>query len=369
MNINKIYMKRSLLLTCSLFFLSLTAWSQARISTNGDVYDFGIIPRNKPVTKDFTIINTGNQPLVISEVTASCACTATEWTKKPIAPGDTGYVRSTFDAKAMGRFYKTVNIYSNAANHVKYIAIKGEVAIGVTNYKKELSYEIGSIRLDKRYIEFPPANSGDMPTAEIQLANTSDKPVDVTLMHLPPYLKAEAKPQILDRGRKGKITLTLDTKLLKDLGLTQAPVYLARYSGDKVSPDNEIDISAILLPGFSKMTTLQRNHAPKIKLSSTDLNMGEIPLNGKVSHTIIISNTGITRLEIKKLQVFNSAVGVSLGKKIIQPGQSTKLVVDLSGKWLKKTKGEKKVLMITNDPTNPLVMINLKVKIKEEAKK
>jgi len=361
-------MKRFLLLACSLFFLSLTAWSQARISTNGDVYDFGIIPRNKPVTKDFTIINTGNQPLVISEVTASCACTATEWTKKPIAPGDTGYVRSTFDAKAMGRFYKTINIYSNAANSVKYIAVKGEVAVGVINYKKELSYEIGSMRLDKRYIEFPPVNSGEMPTAEIQLANTSDKPIDVTLMHLPPYLKAEAKPKILNRGRKGKITLTLDTKLLKDLGLTQASVYLARYSGDKVSPDNEIDISAILIPGFSGMSVLQ-NNAPQIKLSSTNLDMGEIPSKGKSSQTILITNTGKSRLEIKKLQVFNSAVGVSLGKKFIQPGQTTKLVVDLSGKWLKKTKGEKKILMVTNDPSNPLVMINLKVKIKEDTKK
>ncbi|WP_321438397.1 DUF1573 domain-containing protein [uncultured Bacteroides sp.] len=362
-------MKRFLLLTCSLFFLSLAAWSQARISTNGDVYDFGIIPRNKPVTKDFTIINTGNKPLVIYEVTASCACTATDWTNKPIAPGDTGFVRSTFDAKAMGRFYKTINIHSNAANSVKYIAIKGEVAVGASNYKKELLYEIGPMRLDKRYIEFPPANSGDKPTAEIQVANTSDKSIDITLMHLPPYIKAEAKPEILYRGRKGKITLTLDTKQLKELGLTQVPIYLARYSGDKVSVDNEIDVSAILLPGFSGMTALQKDHAPKIKISSTNLEMGEVSSKGEVSQTIFITNTGITRLEIKKLQVFNSAVGVSLGKKLIQPGQTTKLKVEISGKWLKKTKGETKVMMITNDPVNPLMMINLKVKIKEETKK
>ena len=361
-------MKRSLLLTYSLFFLSLTVWSQARISTNVDVYDFGIIPRNKPVTKGFTVTNTGNKPLVISDVTASCACTATGWTKHPIAPGDTGTVSATFDAKAMGRFYKTINIYSSAANSVKYIAIKGEVALDVVNYKKELAFEIGPIRLDKKYIEFPPANSGEMPTAEIQVANTSDKSIEVTLMHLPPYLNAEAKPKVLYRGRKGKITLTLDTKLLKELGLTQTPIYLARYAGDKVSPDNEIDVSAILLPGFSGMTAFQSDNAPKIKLSSTNLNMGELLPKGKASQTILITNTGKSRLEIKKLQVFNSAVGVGLSKKSILPGQSTKLKVDLSAKWLKKTKGETKVLMITNDPANPMVMINLKVKIKEEAK-
>ena len=58
-----------------------------------------------------------------------------------------------------------------------------------------------------------------------------------------------------------------------------------------------------------------------------------------------------------------------MGKKLIQPGQTSKLKVEISGKWLKKTKGETKVMMITNDPVNPLVMINLKVKIKEETKK
>ncbi len=358
-------MKRTLLLACCSFFLSLTAWSQARISINEEVYDFGVIPRSKPVTREFIVTNTGNQPLVISNVTTSCACTVAGWTKEPIAPGGTGFVRSTFDAKAMGRFQKSVNIYSNATEHVKYITVKGEVALGVINYKKDLPFEIGTIRLDKRYIEFSPANRGDIPTAVIQLANTSDKSIEVTLMHLPPYLKAEAKPAILSHGRKGKIILTLNTNKLTDFGLTQTSVYLARYSGDKVSSENEIDISAILLPGFTGMTPLQLGKAPQIKLSSKDLDMGVVTSKGKAAQTIIITNTGKSRLEIKKLQVFNSAVSVSLRKKSIEPGQSTKLKVELSAKWLKRTKGEKKVLMITNDPSNPLVMINLKVKIKD----
>lgn len=363
--IKRQYMKRTLLLACCSFFLSLTAWSQARISMNEEVYDFGVIPRNKPVTRDFTITNTGNRPLVISDVTASCACTVTGWTKTPIAPGQTGVVSSTYDAKMMGRFHKSLIIRSNATDNVKYVAIQGEVALGVINYKKDLPYQIGTLRLDKRYIEFPPVSKGDMPTAVIQVANTSDKAVEVTLMHLPPYLKAEAKPTILTHGKKARITLTLDSRQLTDFGLTQAPIYLARYSGDKVSVDNAIDISAILIPGFSGMTPLQIEKASRISLSSTELDMGVIGGREKVSQTIVITNTGKSKLEIKKLQVFNSAVNVGLRKKTIEPGQTTTLKVELSGKWLKQTRGEKKVLMITNDPTNPLVMINIKVKIKE----
>lgn len=363
--IKRQYMKRTLLLFFCSFFLSLTAWSQARISMNEEVYDFGVIPRNKPVSRDFIITNTGNKPLVISEVSASCACTVSAWTKTPIAPGETGMVRSTFDAKMMGRFHKSLIIRSNAVEQVKFVALKGEVALGVINYKKDLPYQIGALRVDKRYIEFPPVSKGETPTAVIQVANTSEKAIELTLMHLPPYLKAEAKPGILTHGKKARITLTLDSRKLTDFGLTQAPIYLARYSGDKVSVDNAIDISAVLMPSFSGMTSQELESSSRIKLSSSDLDLGVIGPKDKVSQTIVITNIGKSKLEIKKLQVFNSAVNVGLRKKTIEPGQTTTLKVRLSGKWLKQTRGETKVLMITNDPTNPLLMINIKVKIKE----
>ena len=58
-------------------------------------------------------------------------------------------------------------------------------------------------------------------------------------MHLPPYLKMEAEPKVLLKGKKGTIKLTLDASQLKDYGLTQTSVYLSRFSGDKVSEDNE----------------------------------------------------------------------------------------------------------------------------------
>lgn len=57
-----------------------------------------------PVTATFKITNKGDKPLVISNVTTSCGCTVADWTKEPIAPGKTGSVSSTFDAKAIGRF-------------------------------------------------------------------------------------------------------------------------------------------------------------------------------------------------------------------------------------------------------------------------
>ena len=61
------------------------------------------------------------------------------------------------------------------------------------------------------------------------------------------------------------------------------------FSGDKVSEDNEIPVSAILLPDFSRMTEKDSLNAPAMHISETDIDLS-IPLikKNKVSHDILI---------------------------------------------------------------------------------
>ena len=148
-------------------------------------------------------------------------------------PGKTGEVSSTFDAKALGRFRKSIGVYCNASDKPVYLSFRGEVTADPKNYTFTHPYQIGAIRLNKEEIEFDDANRGDKPTIELLIANTSDRVYTPVLMHLPPYLKMEAEPKVLLKGKKGTIKLTLDASQLKDYGLTQTSVYLSRFSGDK----------------------------------------------------------------------------------------------------------------------------------------
>ena len=90
-------------------------------------YDFGKIKVNKPVTHEFRFTNSGDAPLVISSVQASCGCTITDYSKDPIAPGSEGYVKATYNAAKLGVFSKTVTVSANAAENVVQLTIKGEV--------------------------------------------------------------------------------------------------------------------------------------------------------------------------------------------------------------------------------------------------
>ena len=213
------------------------------------------------------ISNTGDKPLVLSNVTVSCACTDVEWTKTPIAPGESGMVKVTFDAKALGRFEKSVGIYSNADPSLVYLKFGGEVVEKLTDFSRTHPYEIGSIKIDRTEFDFPDAQRGEMPTITFSVVNQSDRPYEPVLMHLPRYLTMEKTPNVLQKGEKGTIKLTLDTKELADFGLTQTSVYLARFAGDKVGEDNEIPVSAMLLPKFNNLSSSEISSAPAIQLS------------------------------------------------------------------------------------------------------
>jgi hypothetical protein len=90
-------------------------------------FDFGKIQLNKPVTHEFRFTNTGDAPLVISSVQASCGCTVAEYSKDPIAPGAQGFVKATYNAAKVGVFTKSVTVNANAENNVVQLSIKGEV--------------------------------------------------------------------------------------------------------------------------------------------------------------------------------------------------------------------------------------------------
>ena len=339
----------------------LSVFAQPKASFDKTMHEFGTILWKNPVTATFKITNKGDKPLVISNVTTSCGCTVTDWTKSPILPGKTGEVSSTFDAKALGRFRKSIGVYCNASDKPVYLSFRGEVTADPKNYTFTHPYQIGAIRLNKEEIEFDDANMGDKPTIELLIANTSDRVYTPVLMHLPPYLKMEAEPKVLLKGKKGTIKLTLDASQLKDYGLTQTSVYLSRFSGDKVSEDNEIPVSAILLPDFSRMTEKDSLNAPAMHISETDIDLS-IPLikKNKVSHDILIANSGKTPLVISKLQVFNSSVGVSLKKTVLPPDGMTKLKVTIRKRDVGNKKHHLRILMITNDPLRPKVEINIK---------
>ena len=80
----------------------------------------------------------------------------------------------------------------------------------------------------------------------------------------------------------------------------------------------------------------------------------------KLRSEITIQNTGKTTLEISSLQMFTAGMQISLGKSKLAPTETTKLKIQIDSEELKKQKSRPRILMITNDPKKPKVMIEIR---------
>jgi len=98
-----------------------------KVTWETNEHDFGIIEQGTPVSYDFTFTNSGSEPLIITNVKASCGCTATNYPKDPIQPGELASITATYNAKAKGIFNKSITVYTNSDESVKMLRIKGTV--------------------------------------------------------------------------------------------------------------------------------------------------------------------------------------------------------------------------------------------------
>jgi hypothetical protein len=95
-----------------------------------ETHEFGTIEQGKPVSYEFTFTNTTNKDITLTNVKASCGCTATNYTKTAVKPGEKGTVTATYNAAAGGAFHKTVTVMTSEENSApKIITIKGTVKV------------------------------------------------------------------------------------------------------------------------------------------------------------------------------------------------------------------------------------------------
>lgn len=125
-----------LLLLC----LSLTgARAQGVMTFEKELHDFGNVPEGTMATYEFKFKNTGNQPIIIAGVQASCGCTTPDWTKAPVLPGKMGVVKAMYSSAGRpGIFNKTITVTSNAATPSAVLSIKGNV-LNKEEFRKALT--------------------------------------------------------------------------------------------------------------------------------------------------------------------------------------------------------------------------------------
>tara|TARA_B100000767_G_scaffold53893_1_gene49558 strand:+ start:1788 stop:2213 length:426 start_codon:yes stop_codon:yes gene_type:complete len=120
--------KISTLLFISLFSISIYAQDKvAKIEFESETIDYGTIEKGSDGVRVFKFKNTGDAPLIVSDVKSSCGCTVPKKPTEPILPGENGEIEVKYDTNRVNPIRKTITVTSNAVNQTVALKIKGTV--------------------------------------------------------------------------------------------------------------------------------------------------------------------------------------------------------------------------------------------------
>lgn len=88
-------------------------------------FDFGEIMSGTPVETVFSYTNTGDSPLVVTNIKSTCGCTVPQdWSKEPLAPGQSDKFTVKFNGKGNGNTMKAITVTANTEKGSEIVKIK-----------------------------------------------------------------------------------------------------------------------------------------------------------------------------------------------------------------------------------------------------
>jgi hypothetical protein len=90
------------------------------------VYDAGRVAKGEMIHAKFKVENTGDYALVLSDVKGSCSCTVADWSKDPIAPGESGFIKAKVNTEnfSKGPMKRSIRILSNTTPEQTVVTVQ-----------------------------------------------------------------------------------------------------------------------------------------------------------------------------------------------------------------------------------------------------
>jgi len=363
-------MMKKLFLILMLTTGGVAIFAQPVMKVSSPEHDFGKFKEEAgKQTYDFAVINTGDQPLVIQNIVASCGCTTPDWTKNPIPPKGTGKITAIYDPlNRPGAFNKTLSVYSNSKPEVMVLVIKGEVIPHEKTVEEIFTFAVGPVRFESNHLAFTNIKKNEKKIRTMQVINTSSQPAKIEFENVPPHLEMKSNPLTLKPGQKGLIEGTYDATKNQAWGYTTDMVKL-KINGE-VDQNVYYAVSSNLVEDFSGLSKSELDNAPLLNIESKTFELGKIPGSTPKDVEFKFTNDGKSDLIIRYIKASCGCTAVQQGiqGQGIKPGESSSIkAVFNSGSY--KGKVTKAIYVYTNDPKNSEVVLMLNADVEQEAPK
>lgn len=365
-------MKKTLFLSTLLMMAVAAMAQQPVISFSKIEHDFGKINESDGrVTTIFEFKNDGMEPLVLSNVRASCGCTTPTWTRTPIEPGESGNITVTYNPNGRpGKFTKTITVTSNASKPTTKLTIKGEVIPKQAKPVNKYTIAMGDLSLKSTNMAFGIVFKGNNVTRSLEYANLTDHEVTVEILQndRDNMLTAVLSLKTLKPQEIGTLSVNFDANKCKQWGSNTYYLYLMVNGKRIISDEYKLTLSADIEEDFSKLTTEEQQNAPIFEIAEHNINLGTIPSGAKYVKKIAFKNIGERALEIRKITNSNpEVVRASVAKATVKGGKSSIITIEVlpNEETVKPGTYRRQIELLTNDPKNTKVRLNISWTIAE----
>ena len=358
---------KKLSLALGLTLLSAIAWGQdnkAVISFENTRYNFGSVSEEGgPVSHEFTFTNTGEAPLVISSVRASCGCTTPQWSKEPIPPGERGSITAQYNPlNRPGAFRKSINVTANTETPATILYIQGVVQPKPSTPQNDFPTAMGGLRVKYRSFNMGKVLTNEPLTKTFDVYNDSDETIVFSPnVVAPAYISLQVSPKELLPRQKGTINLTYDAEARNSLGFSSDQVTL--FTNEAEDSIKQFTVMATIEEYFPPMTEDELAQAPRLKLDQTTYEFGTINEGELVKADFVITNTGKSPLNIRETKANCGCTVSKLNKNTLAPGESSKISVTFNSKG-RRGRQNKMVTIFSNDPKAPTQRVTIKGRVR-----
>ncbi len=346
-------MKRKLLLSAAVAAV-LSAHADVTASWPMTHYNFGAFSEESgPVSCEFPIVNTGTEPLAIVSARATCGCTQPTYPQQAIAPGDTAYIRVTYDPQGRpGRFSKQVYVNTNASVPKMKLDISGVVIGAPATIARRYPADFGPLKLEHNAMMMGEILKTETKTVYFNGYNRSADSLGIVVTRQPAWLELQPTPKEAPAGELVTLVGFINASKCPDYGLVEDSVTLRMRTGQEYT----IPLTLLVNEDFSKLSPSDVADAPVAKLSADKVDFGSDPLGLR---TLTLTNAGKSPLMVRRIYSADRGVLVTIESKTVKPGKSAQIQINTTQQALSNGVLNARISLITNDPMNPIQTIRL----------
>ena len=336
--------------------------AQPQIEFESTTYDFGTVPEaGGKVTGRFVFKNTGNEDLILQKVQPGCGCTAANYTKEAVKPGEKGFIDAAYDPyNRPNAFNKNIKVVTNANPETPmYIYIKGNVTPREKTKQEKLGYTngVGNLRIKNISPRIQAYSTGFSFDTVLVYNFDTIKPFQIRLdtSNISFTEQSRSFGAALQPDKEGFIVLKYNPSKKQQWGnFTERVTFL---TNDSVELQKRMFYSIEVKEDFSKLTPKELENAPVMVLSDTIYDFQTVAPNTEISHDFTIENKGKSKLIIRQITP-NQSVSYTLDKWELKAGEKATLNFRLQAPN-RATAVKITADIISNDPKNPKRLIVL----------